>query len=121
MDINLIAYYGDILALPFFLALTVYFLKIQNRTSTESTLLILNILALMIDSVLVTDVKLSKTYTIITDMLAIPFLSLMVYYFYNKTKNTNYTTEILFLLFSFLTLCIDLYFTFNKINSKLLQ
>ena len=106
------AYYGDILALPFFFIISIYFMTRQKKTMIEYILLIFNILAFIIDSILVINVKLSKTYTTIVDTIAIPFFSLMVYYFYTKKKPTN--IETIFFIFSIITLFADIILSYTK-------
>ena len=44
-----ISHYGDILAIPFFLLLVVYFYKKKNRTDIENILLLFSIAGLVLD------------------------------------------------------------------------
>lgn len=44
-----ISHYGDILAIPFFLLLVVYFYKKKNRTDIENILLLFSIAGLILD------------------------------------------------------------------------
>ena len=116
MDIHDYAYYGDILALPFFLSISIYFMTRQRKTMIEFILLIFNVLAFIIDTILVINVNLSKTYTTIVDTIAIPFFSLMVYYFYTKKNLT--IIENIFFIFSIITLCIDIILTYQKMFQR---
>ena len=44
-----ISSYGDILAIPFFLLLTIYFYNIEKRSVTENILLLFSIVGLVAD------------------------------------------------------------------------
>jgi hypothetical protein len=50
MNIRNISNYGDILAIPFFLALSIYFYKIKNKTFFEYILYIFSISGFLLDS-----------------------------------------------------------------------
>ena len=48
-DTNKISHYGDIIAIPFFLLLTIYFLRIKRKTLLEYILLIFSISGFVLD------------------------------------------------------------------------
>ena len=50
MNLQNISHYGDILAIPFFLALSIYFHKIENKTFFEYILYIFSISGFLLDS-----------------------------------------------------------------------
>jgi hypothetical protein len=50
MNLQNISHYGDILAIPFFLALSIYFHKIKNKTFFEYILYIFSISGFLLDS-----------------------------------------------------------------------
>jgi hypothetical protein len=49
MNYNHISHYGDIIAIPFFLALVIYFYKIKHKTNFEKILLLFVISGLILD------------------------------------------------------------------------
>lgn len=50
MNLQNISHYGDILAIPFFLALSIYFHKIENKTFFEYLLYLFSISGFLLDS-----------------------------------------------------------------------
>jgi hypothetical protein len=48
--INNISHYGDILAIPFFAFLTIYFYNIKNKTLLEYLLLLFSLAGFILDS-----------------------------------------------------------------------
>lgn len=50
MELNNLSHYGDIIALPFFLLLFIYFYKITNKTVTEYILFYFSLGGLIADT-----------------------------------------------------------------------
>lgn len=50
MNLELLANYGDIIAIPFFLVAFFYFYKIKNKTPTEYILMLFTLIGFMLDS-----------------------------------------------------------------------
>jgi hypothetical protein len=48
-DINIFSHYGDIIAIPFFLVLSMYFIRIKKKTILEYILLIFSISGFILD------------------------------------------------------------------------
>lgn len=52
MNITSINHYGDMLAIPWFIALILYFYNIENRSILEDLLLVFSILGFLVDAFL---------------------------------------------------------------------
>ena len=48
---NKLTHIGDILAIPFFLLLTIYFYKIENKSNLENILFLFSFVCLIIDTI----------------------------------------------------------------------
>lgn len=60
MSLQNLSHYGDILAIPFFALMVMYFLKIKNKTKLEYILLLFSISGFILD-ILYTFLFISKS------------------------------------------------------------
>lgn len=92
MNLRNISNYGDILAIPFFLGLSIYFHKIKNKTFFEYILYIFSISGFLLDSYFTYIFYKNKENKILFIAIIIIIVLIIIYYgikYYIKLKEKS--------------------------------
>ena len=98
MKIRNLSHYGDILAIPFFLGLSIYFYKIKNKTFFEYILYIFSISGFLLDSYFTYIFYKNKENKFLFIAIVIIIILIIIYYgieYYIEFKKKSVINNIL--------------------------